>query len=320
MIIVMGIIVVLLIAAAVLFKPLSLLFVNWRINQDVRSENHTCRIFAKVLDQDNNPVEGVNVELRYFVEEGFYKRTSKNAYTTTNRDGRLYLKFWGRFSGLGFSKPGYWRGAMFEDPSWMEFGASPETKSSKSNPIVFRMWRVENPVANLHRSGDRDFLTPDGTPYGIDLTVQLTERTPDTVRLTRLTPDITPSATVIVSAKNLNREWSKDRDKKYNPVDWVLTVEVPNGGLIQTDEIFPYRPPETGYSPAKWELQVNATDPNWKEVKKRFYIRLDNPTRYGLIQVTAHMQPIRDTVLLTVSGLLNLSGSRNLEPDRPPNW
>ena len=313
MIIIMGIIVALLIAAAVLFEPLGMLFVNWRINQSVRSQNHTCRIFAKVLDQDNNPVEGVNVELKYHVQEGFYKQIGKKAYTTTDRDGRFYLKFFGTFSitgNLGLSKPGYWSTTTLEDRSWREPGASPETKSSKSNPIVFRMWRVGHPEANLFRSVAGVDPPPDGTPYGVDLTVHPT----------KLTPDIDPSATVIVSAKNLQREKSKDRDKKYEPVDWVLTVEVPNGGLIQTDEIFPYRPPEAGYSPARWELHVNATDPNWRDVKKRFYIKLENPTRYGLIQVTANMDPIRDKVHLSVSGRLNLSGSRNLEPERPISW
>jgi hypothetical protein len=90
-------------------------------------------------------------------------------------------------------------------------------------------------------------------------------------------------------------------------------LEGANGGLLETNEEFPYFAPETGYKP-RFEMQLDAANPEWTPlVKKQFFIRSRGGQLYGRILIEVHaIYNVHSAV--EVNYTLNPAGSRDLQP------
>ena len=90
---------------------------------------------------------------------------------------------------------------------------------------------------------------------------------------------------------------------------WYFKLAVPTGGLVEHDDEFPFYPPATGYAPIV-EYKFMEGDEHWTQnLHKRFYIKFDQPAKYGEIDVQTSMYM---GVILKFS--INPTGDRNLEP------
>lgn len=87
------------------------------------------------------------------------------------------------------------------------------------------------------------------------------------------------------------------------------TLSVPDGGLIEHHDEFPFEAPEGGYQLAI-ELRFNRESTNWVSgFKQDFHIMFGQPRKYGRIHVET------DTFTgAHVEYAINREGSRNPEP------
>jgi hypothetical protein len=90
---------------------------------------------------------------------------------------------------------------------------------------------------------------------------------------------------------------------------WSYRLSIPDGGLTECNDEFPYEAPESGYQ-STIEFKFKTGETNWTEsIDKTFYIAFGNPRRYGRIHVET---TISTGTILTYA--INPDGSRNLEP------
>jgi hypothetical protein len=92
-------------------------------------------------------------------------------------------------------------------------------------------------------------------------------------------------------------------------ISWQCQVMIPGGGLVQTDEEFPFLAPENGYQEFD-QWNVGAT--NWTEtLDKQYYVKLRDGN-FGRVKLRVIGVPGR--AFFRMESFLNPSGSRNLEP------
>lgn len=99
--------------------------------------------------------------------------------------------------------------------------------------------------------------------------------------------------------------------EKYPPsrFTWRAALRVPDGGLIEHTQEFPFEAPNDGYT-QRIIFEMLAEAPDWKRsVEKTYFIRFGSPPKYGRIQI--RLNGASQKVLLHYA--VNLSGSRNLE-------
>jgi hypothetical protein len=99
--------------------------------------------------------------------------------------------------------------------------------------------------------------------------------------------------------------------EKYPPqrYDWWASVSVPDGGLVEHNEEFPFEAPLEGYQ-TRVEFDMPVTSPEWKPmVKRTYFVKFGSPVKYGRIHVD--LDGRSQTIFVTY--WVNPSGSRNLE-------
>jgi len=158
------------------------------------------------------------------------------------------------------------------------------------NPVIFLL-RKKGTGENLIGVKQNYRVARDGTPLGIDLA--------------------TGKATTGGSGDFVVQCWTDDQGKasgqKY---DWHCVVTIPGGGVVPTDEEFPFQAPENGYVPTNG-IAMLADGTNWtSDVDLKFYYRLADG-RYG--RMTFSMIAGGQHFCM-IDSVLNPSGSRNLEP------
>ncbi len=97
-------------------------------------------------------------------------------------------------------------------------------------------------------------------------------------------------------------------DNLPSRITWNCQVTVPDGGLVETDDPFPFLAPSDGYKESDhWSLsETNWTD----EIRKQYYLRLRGG-HFGrlTIRILGTTRPF-----FRMESFVNPSGSRNLEP------
>jgi len=91
-----------------------------------------------------------------------------------------------------------------------------------------------------------------------------------------------------------------------NPYDWKIKLTLPNGGIVESTNLFQFVAPETGYSE-----RVDAQVSGGEMARKQYFLKLPQ----GYIRFKLQVIMGKD---MFVSGdyYYNPDGSRNLEPDQ----
>ncbi len=254
--------------------------------------------FGRVVDEDNKPIAGASIAFSW--NDTSAKGTSHHS-TTSDGDGRFELT--GRTGkGLSVDVTGingypFTNGARnsfeFGDP-WV-----PNHIPDKNNPVVFR-WKKQGKIEPLIAWRALLGVDNNGPERGFQFVPAL----------------ITDPGDFRFSCKVGTAEDGRRR------FDWEFKMSIPGGGLLATDEEFPFLAPEDGYTESvTWTAKIE--DEQWQGVKRQmFYIRYGNPVRYGRLHVTFDGSTPR---FYTRSGVIlswwiNPTGSRVVESGKgePP--
>jgi hypothetical protein len=94
--------------------------------------------------------------------------------------------------------------------------------------------------------------------------------------------------------------------------NWSCEIEGVGGGVIETQDEFMYRAPESGYLP-RYDMSISASDGHWSdEAKRQFYLKSREGKVYARLEVEI-LANYQDKAVFSVKYYANPSGSRNLE-------
>lgn len=246
--------------------------------------------YGEVMDENTNPVANADI---HFVWTDLSTTGNSETQTTSDANGLFSLRnTTGKNLIVTVSKQGYYAYQPF-GAAFNYAGANQNFVPDSLNPVVF--WLRKKGAGESLIEIKRNYKIPrDGTPVGIDLA--------------------TGTATPGGSGNFVVQCWTDDQGKppgqKY---DWRCLITIPGGGLVLSDEAFPFLAPESGYvSTNQIAMPADPADqPVWKsDVDVKFYYQLSDG-RYGRMKFS--MIAGGDHFCM-IDSFLNPSGSRNLEP------
>ena len=240
---------------------------------------------GKIIDQSGRPVYSVKASLKW---NDPLPDPPQSTTTFSDEEGLFSLNgVTGRILWLSLEKQDFY----VSRSNRLDFQFSPyDRQVDAENPILFHL-RKMGPGTDLVTSqhGVRDYesiIAPkDGTQAFLDF---LNSNTGIKGQL------------IIMNIKPLD---GKQR------TDWSFMLSVPDGGLVEHHEEFPFEAPDTGYKSAV-EFKFDKTSDNWVAgFKKDFYIVFGQPKKYGRI----HVETDTYTSGARIHYAINPNGSRYLE-------
>lgn len=275
--------------------PLSEDFLRYR--EHVRADpaydwKQPISFYGKVVDENNQPVASASVDYTWSTVEA--ERGTLTKHDETDTSGLFAIHETGSGIGITVSKDGYYTtpSERLRNYEYANHGNGVFTPNPK-NPVIFHLRRKGAGVLLLtsQHGMSPDFpinIPRDGTPVKIDI----------------MQREVGDSGQIQVSEnKPEHNAWKQ-------ATSWSFRMEIPDGGLVEESDEFPFEAPESGYQPVmQFDFQQGQT--NWATMlKKDFYIKLGNPPRYGRLQVQTDIS--YGGAILTYA--INPDGSRNLEP------
>ncbi len=267
------------------------------------SKNVEINFFGKVVDQNDKPLSGVAVQAhtREWYMKNLFEEAGKytNPVTVTGQDGLFsFIRLRGdAFDIRSMTKEGY----ILTTKTRRGYLYGPLAHHYLPNPlfpVVFHMWKTNGAVALFEvRLSLR--LPQDGTPVAIDLRRNKRVTLPTEFTDLRVT---------------LNQHAPPGQRNARTPFDWNFVLEVPDGGLVETQDEFTYLAPEQGYQP-KWAVEYLKDQPNWKVRREvDFYLNNRAGQQYGRLSITFEPEAGYPSGYLVIGGYLNPAG-RVLEYD-----
>jgi hypothetical protein len=289
-------------------------FRKWRVQSYFREraqrENVPIVFYGRVGEQDGTPVSGATIDLRI---------SSSNSHPLSENDLHKSQQFQKVTDDNGlFSIDGY-TGLFLEVQAISKDGFRSDLKVSRffhyspkyepgerhypdpANPVLFYMWKKGLSTAVVER--EIDFrLHVDNRPVTIDL----------------LTGKWQPGR---VDSGDLQVSLKRQEGLLYPkpPYDWEFEIKAVNGGIVETNDVFLYQAPETGYrNEYKYSFR-SANVPGGADAKKKYYVRGRDGSFFASLDVEVHSNgDSRDEAWggIRIHCLLHPWGSRNLEPDK----
>ncbi|HEY1717386.1 MAG TPA: carboxypeptidase-like regulatory domain-containing protein [Verrucomicrobiae bacterium] len=244
--------------------------------------------YGQVVDENTNPVEGASVQFEW--DESPTVDVPKTASRKSDVTGLFSLEGErGRVLNVLISKEGYYSSRK-DKTSYMYALTDNKFSPSALNPVIFHLLK-KGTGENLIAVKQNYRVPRDGTPLGIDLT--------------------TGKAITGGTGNLVVQCWTNDQGKRSGQkYDWHCLITIPGGGLVLSDEEFPFSAPENGYISTN-EIVMPADFPHWKnDVDLKFYYQLPNGN-YG--RMTFSMIAGGQHFCM-IDSVLNPTDSRNLEP------
>jgi hypothetical protein len=248
--------------------------------------------YGKVLDESNNPVAGADVQFNW--DETPTDSSGKTSSTRSDSGGLFELHgARGPSLDVQVSKHGYYTSKG--NPWTFSYAINGHFSPDAYNPVIFHLRKKGKGEPLIHIAGIglhtmRDYSLANGVATDVSLFTGHTTQTGH-------------GDLAVMYQGGLPLENYPSR------TTWQFQVTVPNGGLIITDEEYPFVAPVEGYQPADaW----NVTATNWThEVERQYFIKLGNGD-FGRvrIRIIGGTRPY-----FRLESFLNPSGSSNLEFD-----
>jgi len=244
--------------------------------------------YGKVIDENSNAVVGANVSFYWFEQPT--ENGNKSFTTQSDAEGLFLLKgARGPTLAVSVSKEGYYSSKEREHPVF-RYGsfAGDDFSPDPRNPVVFHL-KKKGTSESLVKWKRNYRISRDGTPFQINLSTG--------------EPAKAGMGDFTIQCPTEN---PKEGEQRYN---WHCRLAILNGGMVRTDEEFPFSAPETGYTPTI-DIDMPADAKEWSdEARFKFYYHLADG-RYGRISFSmiAHGQNF-----CLIDCVQNPSGSRNLE-------
>jgi hypothetical protein len=249
--------------------------------------------YGKVVDENTNPVEAANVQFQW--SESPTQDVAKTFITKSDVNGLFSFQgARGRSLDVYVSKEGYYNSKR-DKTGYMYALADDIFSPSISNPVIFHLRKKGKGESLIHIGGIglhtmRDYLLDaNGKPTDVSL----------------FTGQLTPTGR---GDLQVEFQAGPPLDNLSSRITRQCQVSVPEGGLIQTSDEFPFLAPEDGYQTSDaWSI----TATNWTEtVNQQYYVKLRNGD-FGRvnIRVIGASRPF-----LRLDSYVNPSGSQDLEP------
>jgi hypothetical protein len=249
--------------------------------------------YGRVLDESSNAVAGAQVQFSWMEtpsEDGERKDT------TESDSAGLFSLNGKRGASLQVlvNKEGYYASRQGSDI--FHYAVMGTFTPDAQNPVVFFLRKRGQGQPLLHVGGIglhkmRDYLLdPNGKPTEVSLR---------------------DGRAVIEGQGDIKVELHNGKAIENLPsrITWQCKVTVLGGGLIQTQEEFPFLAPEAGYNNSD-DWSIDAT--NWTEqVEKVYYVKLRDGI-YG--RATVRVIATSRKAFFRMESFVNPSGSPNLEP------
>ncbi len=268
-----------------------------------KKNNGPVTFHAKVVDQNDEPVAGVvlNAALNIF-DEGILVNDKERVHTAkvqllSDSAGHFDLKR-DRGSTLrveSLEKEGYvWlvpRGLGTFDFSVIRQPRQPADYKDPDKRTVFHVWK-KGPTEPITRQGVRIRLLAEQEEYGVNL-------------LTGQKVAINDAPDLIIRIPLVSDADGAARGHR------LITLNVPNGGILETADAYPYSAPAEGYQRSwQWVFRAADTPPGAEEWKRNFYVRARDGRLYAGLSVRFDSMPAFE-----IDVIANTGGSRVLEPD-----
>lgn len=267
--------------------------------------NRPIQFYGKVIDQNNNPIPDVKVNLSIKLikapRPGMFPGDMFDDYTlTTDTDGFFSLTdAKGELLTMrSLEKPGYEMSQQTVNKGYW-YWASPgaEYVPDPNKPEIFEMWK-EAGAEQLVRNSISFGLSYNGTPAGFDLMTG-SQANPGDLRVTLLR----------------DPQQLAFGQRNY---EWTATIEIPDGGLIASNDDQMYLAPAGGYQ-SQLVIQMPPNTPGWTDHKDvALYLKLRGGKYYGRANLKFIVGAHRANTPFYIISYINPSGSRNLEPPPAP--
>lgn len=262
-----------------------------------RDSRRPIEFYGRVIDQDGNPVAGAKVRGAAEIVERWMDQRWDERFVTSDAGGYFH------FSGLhgqrlvvSPNKEGYEYKSENSLFSYSGLTAEKERhRPDPKTPVVFTMWKLAGPEELTHARFRRAEVPVDGTPTSFDL----------------VTAKKVPAGGDLI-VKIERHPLHIQRGQRF---DWKAILEVPTGGIIQHDDVYPNRAPSEGYA-SRFTIDMPGTSAEWQSSATRsFYVKARDATLYArmTLRITADYEPPPTGVSL--EAWVNTTGSRNLEID-----
>lgn len=237
-----------------------------KLTRQIQALNVPIFFYGVVVDQDGKPLVDVKVILS--VQQPFFDPV--NLVNARNVRFERATDASGRFALDGVVG----KNVEIESMTKSGYQAEPNVKhvygpigGSIQNPMIFRMWQedIKSTLIMAHRAFH---ITPDGTPYVIDLTRDTITHSNDQAGDLR----ICVKMGTLVS----NRDF-----------DWSLKIQAINGGLVEERESSSpmFRAPAEGYTNVFSISHQIGEQSGRSEGTFRFFLRLKGGAEYGRFSV-----------------------------------
>ena len=244
--------------------------------------------YGKVVDENNSPVQGVQID---FACNDLSTEGTSYYHTASDSGGMFSITgIRGKLLSAKLSKTGYYVSKRDND-SFTYAGENVNFKPDATNPILF----------HLRKHGQGEPLTTASSRLKVPLS-----GVPVNWSVLNGKQEISSERIVLICQSQAQLKQAGSRE-----YDWSLKVTMPDGGLIETNEEFPFLAPESGYQPEILISMGAEKKELWQSmIQRSFFFRLRDG-RYGRFNLSF----ISNNGVLRIDSCLNPSGSRNLEYD-----
>jgi hypothetical protein len=229
-----------------------------------------------VHDLDGHPVQGATIT---FTWTNLSPGGSTRRVISSDAAGRFNLNgVKGKFLQVEVSDLGY--DSLAGNPNGFEYAAFWDKRfiePSSAHPIVF----------TLRKSGAQDLLVHSEREVKISLAVPLK----------------------IALGDGLVVTFELVKNSRLPVHSWLMRMFLPEGGLQQTAEEFPFLAPEEGYKSEVAIDERTKKSPNWQSLYEGGVFYVKTPGRYGRVEV----QMISGADWMRVKCWQNFTGARGLE-------
>jgi len=253
-------------------------------------------VYGLVVDQYDAPVVGAKIRGSIGYNISMVQSGGELRYTETDSQGRFnFLGIHGAGIGLWPQKSGY-----YYNPKLPSTTRPDDYLVDPNNPLKFIMWKLKG-TEPLEHIVFESRIPYDGTPVYFDL---------KTGKKLSNNEENNESAFRIA----LSRSPLQIAPGLLHPYDWHVTFALPNGGICEANDLYPYWAPESGYQKI-FEKSMGSNSVPWQaEVSRSFYIK-SSQNHYGMIRVELMTNSKRPDTGIKLETWLNPSGSQNLEFD-----
>ncbi len=265
------------------------------------TKNIPIDFWGLVLDQDGKPLEGVYImaSVRQWIPVFPASAGSRFVTNRTTTDSRGHFDLGGVRGDVltlhELAKEGY---ELARSKIGFGYSTSEEYRSNRDKPEIYRMYKLRGAEPTVSWDSYQPRSVPaDGTPVFLNLVTGEFGNEP--------VPSTDLCIAVRRTPENLNAP-------PQGPSHWAVNIRVKRGGVLQTEDLFAYWAPETGYVAELDAVPVRNVPGDMWSAKLKFYLKV-RERLHARLEMHCYLDDSGRPKSVRYTTWLNPTGSRNLE-------